>query len=137
MRFFVPILCAMTLTACASTPEAPESPVPIDISSSSLKAGECGFFGWSPGAERKFIFFATEKTARFDGPNGPIDLVPQSQFPAIDYIDANGVPVALRLGEGELMSGGRRFPNARLVTTTDEGWERLQPVAIIQSCQPK
>jgi len=47
------------------------------------------------------------------------------------------ISVTLRLGEGEAMAGGRRFPQARIVTSTVEGWERLQPVAIVQSCQPK
>jgi len=136
MRFIVPIFMMVGLSACASTDVA-QSPVPTDISNSSLKAGECGLFGWSTDETRKFIFFANETTARFDGPNGPTDLIPQTKFPAIDYVDDMGLPVTLRLGEGELMSGGSRYPGARIVSQTSEGWERLQPVAIIQSCQPK
>lgn len=94
-------------------------------------------FGWSTDRRRDFIFFADADSARFNGENGPIDLVAQAAFPALDYLDAEGRTVSLRLGDGEIMSGGMRYPGARIVTLTDEGWERLQPVALVRSCQPR
>ena len=39
-------------------------------------------------------------------------------------------------GEQVEDDGGMRYPSARIVTMTDEGWERLQPVAMVRSCQP-
>ena len=136
MRLIIIGVCAALLSACASTP-APSVAGAASIPPATLKAGECGLFGWSTDASREFIFFADKKTARFKGPNGAADLVAQAKFPAVDYLDGSGNPVKLRLGQGEVMTGGRRFPQARIVTTTQEGWERFQPVAIIQSCQSK
>jgi len=104
-------------------------------SPSSLKSGECGLFGWTTDSKRDFIFFADERTARYNSVNGPVDLIPQTVFPAINYLDAAGNPVVLRLGKGEVMSGGMRYPSARLVTVSQEGWERLQPLALVQACQ--
>lgn len=135
IRFFIPIICAAGLTACATT--LPSVAGDKAIPEASLKAGECGLFGWSADDAREFVFFADKKTARFKGPDGPVDLVAQASFPAVDYLDNAGNPVTLRLGQGEAMNGGRRYPRARIVTRTAEGWERLQPVAIVQSCQPK
>jgi len=138
IRFAFLISCAVALTACATTPPSVTSIAGGEtIPPATLKAGECGLFGWSADASREFVFFADKKTARFKGPNGAEDLVAQSEFPAVEYLDVAGNSVSLRLGQGELMTGGTRFPKARLVTLTDEGWERLQPIAIVQSCQPK
>ena len=135
MRIFISIICAAGLSACATT--SPSIGGDEAIPEASLKAGECGLFGWSADDAREFVFFADKKTARFKGPDGAVDLVAQARFPAVDYLDNAGNAVTLRLGKGEAMAGGRRFPQARIVTRTAEGWERLQPVAIVQSCQPK
>jgi len=135
LRLSITFLCAVGLSACATT--SPSVAGAASIPPASLKPGECGLFGWSADASREFVFFADKKTARFKGSDGAVDLVAQAKFPAVDYLDDVGNPVTLRLGQGEAMSGGRRFPQARIVTLTSEGWERLQPVAIIQSCQPK
>ena len=137
-RSIIVIFCAAALTACASTPDGASSVAgAASIPPANLKAGECGLFGWSADASREFVFFADKKTARFKGPDGAVDLVAQAKFPAVDYLDTAGNAVTLRLGQGEIMSGGSRFPQARIVTQTAECWERLQPVAIVQSCQPK
>ncbi len=134
-RLVIFVICAAGLTACATT--SPSVNGAASIPPAALKPGECGLFGWSADASREFVFFADKKTARFKGPDGAVDLVAQAKFPAVDYLDAAGNAVTLRLGQGEAMSGGSRFPQARIVTLTEEGWERLQPVAIVQSCQPK
>jgi hypothetical protein len=136
MRFVSIFGLALALTACATS--APTSQTTVSGASiETLKPGECGMFGWSTDRRRDFIFFADADSARFNGENGPIDLVAQAAFPALDYLDAEGRTVSLRLGDGEIMSGGMRYPGARIVTLTDEGWERLQPVALVRSCQPR
>ena len=132
------IFCSASLAACVTTPDSESSVAGANsIPPATLKAGECGLFGWSADATREFVFFADKKTARFKGPDGAVDLVAQAKFPAVDYVDTAGNAVTLRLGQGEAMAGGSRFPQARIVTRTAEGWERLQPVAIVHSCQPK
>jgi len=103
---------------------------------SDLAPGQCGLFGWSTDETRSFIFYADEKTARYASVEGSTDLFAQSAFPATEYRDPAGETVSLRLGDGEVMVGGMRYPGATIVTTTDEGWERLQPVAIIKTCKP-
>jgi len=137
MRFISLIFGAALLSACATTaPDARQNAELAGLPTSELDPGQCGLFGWSTDETRTFIFYADEKTARYAGRDGPVDLVAQSAFPATEYVDPSGEAVTLRLGEGELMSGGMRYPGARVVTLTDEGWERLHPVAIVKTCQP-
>ena len=137
MRLTLFFCGAAFIGACASSPPAvTPTPEVSGLPTSELAAGQCGLFGWSTGDSRTFIFYADQKGARYASLNGPLDLMPQSPFPATDYTDPSGNPVTLRLGEGEIMSGGMRYPAARVVTTTDEGWERFHPVAIIRTCQP-
>lgn len=138
MRLFILICGTALLSACATTPAGvtPESQK-ADLPTSKLAAGECALFGWSTGESKDFIFYADKKAARYDGLSGPVDLTALSSFPATEYVDASGRSVALRLGSGEAMSGGMRYPGARIVTLTEEGWERLHPVAIVKTCQPK
>lgn len=136
---FVPFLFVFGLiTGCATTPTKSEPSTNIaGLPTSDLRPGECALFGWSTDDVRSFIFYADKKTARYDGFDGPIDLEAQTPFPATIYEDSAGRKVTLRLGEGQTMDGGLRYPGARIVTLTDEGWERLQPVAIVRTCQPK
>lgn len=138
MRLFLILCCAALLTACAtSQPTTTSAAQASGLPTSELDPGQCGLFGWSTGETREFIFYADEKTARYASLDGPLDLTASSSFPSIDYTDPSGNPVTLRLGEGEAMVGGMRYPGARVVTLTTEGWERLHPVAIVRSCQPK
>lgn len=137
MRLLSLICGAALLGACATSPQSQVSS--SDLSEgprSQLAPGQCGMFGWSTDAAREFIFYADETSARYDSFKGPIDLTAQTAFPSTDYQDMSGNSVTLRLGEGEVMNGGMRYPGARVVTLTDEGWERLHPVAIVRTCQP-
>jgi hypothetical protein len=125
------------LAGCATASPNPTQSAEIsDGPTSELAPGQCGLFGWSTDDTRSFIFYADEKTARYANADGPTDLIAQSAFPATEYRDRAGETVSLRLGEGEAMVGGMRYPGARIATLTDEGWERLQPVAIIKTCKP-
>lgn len=137
MRVLSSICATALLAACATTsPQTRQSSEATGLPTSELSPGQCGLFGWSTDETRSFIFYADEETARYASPEGPIDLIAQSAFPATDYTDPSGAAVTLRLGEGEAMDGGMRFPGARVVTLTEEGWERLHPVAIVRTCQP-
>lgn len=137
MRIVLFIWVAVMLGACATNPPqtAPVS-VSAGLPTSKLNPGECGLFGWSADETREFVFYADENTARYASLEGPVDLNALTPFPATDYLDSTGKAVSLRLGQGEIMSGGMRYPAARVVTLTNEGWERLHPVAIVKTCQP-
>ena len=138
MRIILFICGTALLGACATTaPETSSVSEASGLPTSKLNPGQCGLFGWSTDDAREFVFYADEKTARYASLEGPVDLNAQMPFPATDYVDSAGKTVTLRLGEGEIMSGGMRYPGARVVTSTDEGWERLHPVAIVKTCQPK
>lgn len=136
MRFSLITLSAILISACATVQNSSYTSASSGLPTSKLAPGECGLFGWATDETRKFVFYADKDTARYDSPEGPVDLTAQMAFPATDYIDSSGKAVTLRLGEGEIMDGGMRYPGARIVTLTDEGWERLHPIAIVRSCQP-
>ena len=126
----------LVLAGCATAPSNPAKSAGIsDGPTADLAPGQCALFGWSTDETRSFIFYADEKTARYASAGGPRGLIAQSTFPATEYRDAVGETVSLRLGEGEAMVGGMRYPGARIATRTNEGWERLQPVAIIKTCK--
>ena len=136
MRFLFLICAPSLLIACASVPPL-EGAEKTGLPTSNLKPGQCALFGWSTDAQRQFIFYADETSARYKAAAGSVDLVAQSAFPSTDYIDPFGQPVTLRLGNSEAMNGGTRYPSARLVSLDEAGWERLQPVAIVKTCQPE
>jgi hypothetical protein len=142
MRCVIFIFGLTLLSGCASVngPASSSSKITSGgpgLPTSALKPGQCGLFGWSTDASRQFIFYADDSTARYSDGSAPIDLVAQSVFPSTEYTDPQGKPVTLRLGAGEDMLGGLRYPSARIVSLNEEGWERLQPVAIVKTCQPK
>ncbi len=139
MRLFSLILYAVMLGACATT-----SPVSdtagfgeAGLETKSSAVGGCGLYGWTTDAARDFVFYADHETARYDSVTGPVDLTAERDFPSTLYSDPSGRRVELRLGAGETMDGGIRFPTARIVTQTDEGWERLRPIAVVQNCAVK
>lgn len=138
MRNFCLAFLCLSLSACATTaPVSSETPKKDKLTAKSLVPGECGLFGWTADQARLFVFYADKKTARYADPDGPVDLFAETSFPAVSYKDPSGGLLELRLGQGEAMDGGTRYPKARIVTQTDEGWERLRPVAIVKSCQPR
>lgn len=134
MRWFLTLSC-LALTACASTPDTSTSK-PAATEVAKLASGDCGLFGWTADNRRTYVFFAseTEASLALDGPAEP--LTPQTAFPAVRYADASGNPVTLQLGRSEEMVGGLRYPSASLTVKTDAGWDKIVPVAIVESCQP-
>lgn len=134
MRALLP--CLFLLSACATAPEPTQQRTTMaQNQAEQLASGECGLFGWTADARRAYVFFANAEgaTLALDGPETA--LTAQSKFPALEYIDADGRPVSLSLGRGEPLAGGTRYPSARLATKTEDGWDKIVPVAIVQSCQ--
>ncbi len=124
----------MGLSACATSP-TPSSPANVDLKKMQSETGEvCALYGWTTDNSRDFVFYSDETTARYDSVLGPVNLSAQSAFPSLKYLDPSGDLVELRLGEGESMDGGKRYPMSQIVTQTEEGWDRFHPVAIVQTC---
>lgn len=129
------LISILMLAGCASSPEPNRQSSNETLDIQTLKAGECGIFGWTTDEKRSFVFYADEKTAKY-APNGAaIELTANEPFPSLTYTDPQGGPVTLKLGEGEPIVGGTRYTTAHIATKTQEGWDRIMPVAIVRSCQ--
>jgi len=132
------ILClipALFLAACATS--APTS-LPAKTASLDLpqmKSGECGLFGWTTDEKRSFVFYADKEEAKYAPQGQVIKLATNEAFPTLDYTDPEGRPVRLKLGQGEPLVGGMRYPYARITSKTAEGWDRVMPIALVRSCQ--
>lgn len=138
MRRISSMVIAVMLSACATVqPATVGETAKLALDEKARGENTCAFYGWTTDEKRSFVFYADAETARYDTAEGPVDLVAETAFPSLIYADPQGGRVELRLGEGEAMTDGSRFPRARIVTQTDEGWERLRPVALVQNCQIK
>ena len=138
--------CVLFLLGCATNnpqarnrqdgPAAPEiaasdSSLPDGLGRQVLAPSECGLFAWDHMAEPRFIFFATENTALYAPRGSPARaLSPQDAFPSTRY-----GPVQLTLGPPEAMVDGIRYASARLKETLEDGFTRIQPVIVLQTCQ--
>lgn len=95
-----------------------------------LREGECGLFGFSV-SSRKLVFFSTEAEAKYvSADNRQLTLVPDGVFPATNY-----GRVTLTLGESEGLTGGLRYPSARLSDLMPDGFTRVQPIVALVTCE--
>ncbi|WP_298914262.1 hypothetical protein [uncultured Algimonas sp.] len=127
---------ATGLAACSTTPDAEtvqaSAPAPLaGLAAQQLAPGECGLFGWDASPFRAFVFFATEEKALYHDGSQTMTLSPSGPFPAEDY-----GPVQLDLGPEEPVNDSLRYASARITQKLDDGFTRVQPVAILQMCQP-
>lgn len=135
----------MFLTACASTADTPDSSdqdltntdiaeISAQINSlpaQSLEDDECGLFGWDTEQDPSFIFFATQMRGLYLAePGAPQRLDPVGDFPDMTYGQ-----IALILGPGEALIEGVRYKSARLRETLDDGFTRIRPLVVLQTCQ--
>jgi len=125
------------LTACsttansANTATAPVTSRTNGLGSQSLAPGECGLFGWSAADAPEFVFFAAPGRALYYAGDGETrTLSPQGPFPSMNYGDYK-----LTLGQGEPMVEGTRYASARMTETLPDGFTRVRPLVILQSCQ--
>jgi len=141
--FLISVIC---LAGCATTasqdpeplveaipPEAPTSASRMSnrLSPQVLAPGECGLFAWENAADPRFIFFAKPGSALYAPREGAVrQLSAKGDFPTMDY-----GPVQLTLGPSEAMIEGIRYPSARLKETLEDGFTRIQPVVVLQTCQ--
>ena len=126
------------LAACSTTANsANTATVPVmtsranGLSSQSLAPGECGLFGWSAADAPEFVFFAAPGRALYYAGEGETrTFSPQGPFPSLNYGDYQ-----LTLGQGEPLLEGTRYASARLTETLPDGFTRVRPLVILQSCQ--
>lgn len=131
--------CATTVSqspeplAEATPSDRPNSAVDLSngLSPQALAPGECGLFAWDNAADPRFIFFAKSGSALYAPRVGPIrPLSAKGDFPAMEY-----GPIQLTLGPSEAMIDGIRYPSARLKETLEDGFTRIQPIVVLQTCQ--
>ena len=135
MRAALLVLSAC-LAACASIAEeeAPvETPPPAPVQGfalgpQTLAPNQCGLFGWDN--TTTFVFFATADRGLYAGQRGIVELRPGGDFPASDY-----GPVALELGSPDTMIDGTRYPYARVTEELEDGFTRVRPLVVLQTCQ--
>lgn len=137
MMRFVYLTSLLLLSACATTSTGGTSRVEAasGLSVPELAEGECGLFAWTTDQKRSFVFYADEDSAKFVPDGEIVQLTSAKAFPALDYQDSAGNPVSLKLGQGEPLVGGVRYPSARIVSKTEDGWDRIMPVSIVRACQ--
>jgi hypothetical protein len=95
-----------------------------------LLPGDCGLFGWTKKDDPAFVFFATEGRAIHLQNGRAVTLDPDGAFPAVTY---GGL--RLELGPPEPMIDAIRYPNARLEQTLADGFVKIEPLVMLQTCQ--
>lgn len=133
------LLClSVALAACATSDidpsvsalSATEKPA-SGLLPQTLAPGECGLFGWDTSSRPNFVFFATAERALYlSGEGYPETLTPVGPFPSVDY-----GALKLTLGAAEPLVAGTRYAQARVTQVLDDGFTRVRPLVILQSCQ--
>ena len=131
------ILTGGLLVACATAPdEAIKAPAEAatlttpQLGPQTLATGECGLFGWTKETPSRFIFFATETRGSYWADGTTKSLIPSGTFPDMNYSEFE-----ISLGVSEAYSDAVRYPSARLRQTLDDGFEMVQPLVILETCQ--
>lgn len=127
------------LAGCATlTPESKtKMPVP---SSKTLAAGECGLYVWTANAAKTFTLFAspTEIAYLKAGRNIPLTESSPTTPPSTnrEFIDSDGKRLSLTLLSPQDIDGGTRYKSGRLVSLSEDGWEKVVPIVGLYACQP-
>lgn len=134
---FIVLSTALILPACASTTDAGPSSSNAsnltdlnELGPQSLALRECGLFGWTAGETPRFILFATEGRGQYWDGSRPVALDPDGVFPNLSFSE-----FTLELGEREAFDDAVRYPSAKMRMTLDDGFERVQPIVILETCQ--
>ncbi|MGJ8564415.1 MAG: hypothetical protein ACSHXY_12795 [Alphaproteobacteria bacterium] len=151
MRFALMLIASLVLSACetlpvpSQTPKAPSQKIdrlqPINLS-----PGACGFFIWTADSARRFILFSSggKDDGRWfhDGREQGLTIISQfgevdgGELPRIEYQTEDGKALKLALEKREYIDGGTRFKAGTLSYKDDEGWDRVEPVVGLATCQP-
>ncbi|MFB9375231.1 hypothetical protein ACFFUB_14800 [Algimonas porphyrae] len=133
------LIVALGVSACASNPDAGSMAADMSATGSAsadrlppqtLAAGECGLFGWDAVAATRFVFFAKGGAALYADGQSIRSMRSEGAFPATDY-----GPVQIELGPPDALIDGVRYPEARLTALMDDGYTRVQPLVMLESCR--
>ena len=116
--------CQTTQIANSSDTAARTDQLPAQV----LHDGECGLFGFSK-SDAKLLFFSSQIRGLYWLNGATRSLSPQGVFPDLDFEN-----YTLDLGVAEPLEDGRRYPDARLSHTMDDGFRRIQPLVILETC---
>lgn len=95
-----------------------------------VEPGECALFGFSK-SSRKLVFYSSEDEAKYvSSESRLVEVEPDGEFPSARY-----GPLTLSLGDSEALEGGQRYPFARLTEPQEDGFERVQPLVILMTCE--
>lgn len=142
------------LTACQSITDTPttdsaqtskSAPSSADsLTPRNLSPGECGLFIWA-GEARSFILFSQNgQSAVFakDGREIPLTPTPADisgdlygQIPVQNFTDTQGVTYSLALSTEDNIDGGIRYSSGTWRYKDKDGWDVLQPVYGLSTCQ--
>ena len=101
------------------------------LPSQSLADGECGLFGWDTANPPQFVFFATaDRAVYLSGEGATQRLTPEGPFPSTRYGS-----LTLTLGAAEPLIEGTRYAQARVRELVEDGFTRVRPLVILQSCE--
>ncbi len=141
MRWCFLLPLAFSVTACATAPETIAQNEEAEASAQTtanllgvgrlapqtLRPGECGLFGYDP--EARFVFFATPRRGAYVADGEQRLLEPSGEFPNLDY-----ETIDVALGRAESLVDGQRYPEARLQETLADGFMRVLPLRVIETC---
>ena len=140
MRWCFLLPLAFSVTACATAPDtsAPTADPDVSVETTTnvtdgrlapqtLRPGECGLFGYDP--EARFVFFATPRRGTYVAEGQVRQLEPSGEFPNLYYETIN-----VALGRAESLVDGQRYPEARLQETLADGFVRVLPLRVIETC---
>lgn len=126
--------CATATTGTQKIAQSGQSPtnaeIPIEgnqLAPQTLRAGECGLFGWDP--EARFVFFATPRRGAYLAEGQRRSLQPSGEFPNLRF---DTIDVAL--GRVEDLDDGKRYPEARLQEVLPDGFTRVLPLRVVETC---
>lgn len=114
---------------------------PQTLAPQTLVSGECGLFVWTADSARRFILFSQSQTnsARYFDGRADVSIaihektgrVSDGQFPQQSYSNA----MALSLRAPDPIDNGTRYRGGTLTAKDDDGWDMVQPVVGLSTCQ--
>ena len=129
----------LLLAGCATLAPQSETEMPA-FSGKTLAPGECGLYVWTADAAKTFTLFASpsEITYLQAGRDMPLTEKSPTTPPSInrEFIDSDGKRLSLTLLSPQDIDGGTRYKSGRLVSLSEDGWEKVVPIVGLYACQP-
>ena len=138
MRIFL-LALGLVLAGCATTPQD-NTENPVVISGKTLGAGECGLYIWTADTTKTFTLFAAPNEVSYLKNGKMVSVTEKSptSSPASvrEFVDSEGKDLTLTLLSPEEIDGGIRYKAGRLMSLSEDGWEKVVPIVGLYACQP-